>query len=255
MKSILLCCKQITKESETKEEDPNVNIEDREALMEVKQKLSESLTQVMQAAKEHTSGNNPKTAERIEQDLSTLSFCVSDLIELIKIVQSNASTLPRSNKRDTMRSAFESNPTNEPLPPLPLNELRDYLEEQIDNIAHAIQDLLQVMKQSSTTANELSTLVNEISQYVDNIIYETQGTIDTAPGISNETLNDCDDVLDILSNIRNELLDLGDDIVVQPGDRQLKQKVANSSYEIAKVLFFNDSMPRIYYPFLIQYNQ
>ena len=109
------------------------------------------------------------------------------------------------------------------------------MEEQIDNIAHSIQDLLQAMKKPATTGEELSGLVNDISQCVDNIIYETQGTIDTAPGLSNDLLNDADDVLAILGDIRNELLDLGDDIIDQPGDRQIKQKVANSSYEIAKV--------------------
>jgi methyl-accepting chemotaxis protein len=109
------------------------------------------------------------------------------------------------------------------------------LEEQIDNIAHAIQDLLQEMKKPNPNADEISSLVNEISQFVDNIIYETQGTIDTAPGLSNDLLNDADDVLAILTDIRNELLDLGEDILDHPEDRQIKQKVANSSYEVAKV--------------------
>jgi hypothetical protein len=111
------------------------------------------------------------------------------------------------------------------------------LEEQIDNIAHAIQDLLQEMKKPNPNADEISSLVNEISQFVDNIIYETQCTIDTAPGLSNELLNDADDVLAILTDIRNELLDLGEDILDHPEDRQIKQKVANSSYEVAKVYF------------------
>jgi cob(I)alamin adenosyltransferase len=91
------------------------------------------------------------------------------------------------------------------------------------------------MKKPNTNADEISALVNEISQFVDNIIYESQGTIDTAPELTNELLNDADDVLAILSDIRNELLDLGEDILDHPEDRQIKQKVANSSYEVAKV--------------------
>lgn len=90
------------------------------------------------------------------------------------------------------------------------------------------------MLNTSVTGEKLSDLVNNIATCVDNIIYETQGTLDISPNMDQDVMADADDVVAILGDIRNELLDLGDDVVESPGDRGLKQKIANSSYEIAK---------------------
>ena len=94
------------------------------------------------------------------------------------------------------------------------------------------------MKKSNPSADEISALVNEISQFVDDIIYESQGTMDTAP-LSPERLDEADEVLAILTDIRSELLDLSDDILDRPDDKQISKSLANSSYEVAKVLIAN----------------
>jgi peptidoglycan hydrolase CwlO-like protein len=124
MKGILLTCKQITQECENREDDPSLPKEDKDALIDVKQKLSESLTHLMAATKEHASQGGPKTAAKIEEEVSRLSFCISDLIELMKIIQSNAIPIKASAKRDTLRSAVDGNGNPTELPPFTLVELR-----------------------------------------------------------------------------------------------------------------------------------
>ena len=88
--------------------------------------------------------------------------------------------------------------------------------------------------QKKSSGDALSSLVNSISNCVDNIIYETQGTLDISPDMNQDVMADADDVVAVLGDIRNELLDLGDAIIDNPTDRAMKQKIANSSYEVAK---------------------
>jgi hypothetical protein len=122
MKGILLTCKQITQECENKEDDPGLGREDKEALIDVKQKLSECLTHLMSATKDHASGTNSKSSTLIEEEVSRLSFCISDLLELLKII--NANVISKPSKRDTMRSTLDGNGNPTELPPFTLEELR-----------------------------------------------------------------------------------------------------------------------------------
>jgi hypothetical protein len=90
------------------------------------------------------------------------------------------------------------------------------------------------MLKTNATGDPLVSLVNNIATCVDNIIYESQGTLDISPGMSQDAMADADDILAVLGEIRNEILDLGDTVMDTPGDRSLKQKIADSSYEVAK---------------------
>jgi hypothetical protein len=59
--------------------------------------------------------------------------------------------------------------------------------------------------------------------------------IDTSADVGKSLLDESDEVLAILGELRLDILDLGDDFVKSPRDRAIKQKVANIAYEIAKV--------------------
>ena len=127
MKSILLTCKQITQDCERMEEDVSISNSDKDSIHETKSKLSENLTLLMQATKEHAANTGPSLASKIEKELSNLSFCVSDILELLKIIQSNSSsrdTIGRSAKRDTLRSAAAAPAYDDNLPPMELKELK-----------------------------------------------------------------------------------------------------------------------------------
>lgn len=88
--------------------------------------------------------------------------------------------------------------------------------------------------QKSLSVDALVTPINNICTCVDNIIYETQGTLDISPNMNQDAMADADDVVAILGDIRTELLDMCKAIIASPSDRALKQKIANSSYEVAK---------------------
>ncbi|KAJ3322145.1 component of the polarisome [Boothiomyces sp. JEL0866] len=235
MKSLLLTCKQITQDCEQKEDDPKVSNADKDDLADSKGKLSESLTHLMGIAKEHASGSAKyDTSAEIQGEIEYLTNCVADLLDLLKFV-SNAPT-PKSNnpvssQRDTMRQSVAY--TNEELPPFELPELKDYLQEQTDIIAHNIQDLLAAIKQNSST-DTVTKFINSIATCMDNIIYETQGTLDISPQMNQDAMADADDILAVLGDIRNELLDLNEMIIKTPSDRAIKQKVGTLSYEVAK---------------------
>lgn len=109
MKNILLICKEITQECEQVESDPGRSSQDRKGLREAKARLSESLTFLMQATKEHASNNGPSLVKKIDDEIKTLSYCVGDILELLRIVQLGSANLPSAggrgeSNRDTLRS-------------------------------------------------------------------------------------------------------------------------------------------------------
>ncbi|KAJ2998072.1 component of the polarisome [Globomyces sp. JEL0801] len=242
MKQILLTCKKITQECEVMEDDPKIANADKDAIVDVKDRLSENLQILMEATKNHAKSGSSKTSKIIEDEVGLLTDSVADIVDLLKDILvnmkpaesfGNKETLSRSSKRDTVRS-FAQPKNGDELPPMNLPELQGYLGDQIDSIAHTIQKLLQAMKDPGATGDELLDYINKVATNVDNIIYETQGTLDTSPEISDQVANEADEIALILSDIRNEFLDLGDIIYDAPNDKTTKQKLANSSYEMAK---------------------
>ena len=110
MKSILLICKEITQECEDLEGSSWLDSHDRKNLRDAKASLSESLTFLMQATKEHASNNGPSLLTKIEDEIKTLSVCLVDILDILKIIQSSTSTNPLSGEsrgldsnRDTLR--------------------------------------------------------------------------------------------------------------------------------------------------------
>lgn len=233
MKALLLACREVTEECEKIEDDPNVSEDDKDSIFDIKTNLSKNLTSLMQSTKSHASSPSSDSEKQIEKELSKLSFCISDLFELIKIIESEpAQTF--STKRQTMKLEAITN-NQEPLPPLELGELRVYLNEQIDSINQLVKDLSRSMTKQTTSASYITGIISDIAQCVDNIVYETQGTIDIDNNLSDAVLNDCDDVLALLSDIRNDILDMGD---LDLEDRNVKQKLQDNGYEIQKVFYW-----------------
>ena len=123
-----------------------------------------------------------------------------------------------------------------------------YLEDQTDDIAHLIQNLLQSVRQNNGDSLDSRPLINSVTLHVDNIVYETKGTFDTTNNISSDMRADCEDVLDLLEDSRDKLLDMADNI---SNDRAFKQETVNTFYEIVKVNFrFHGSTQKNCYPLL-----
>ena len=130
MKSILLTCKGITEEGEKLEDLPSVSMDDKNSLRDTKDKLSDALTHLMGAAKQHaSSGGSPASASTIEEELRLLSFAVSDLVEMIKIVKSKGQSDAYSEPPTTADTMKDVNPNlevpdNDNLPPMDMQDLR-----------------------------------------------------------------------------------------------------------------------------------
>ncbi|KAH6559731.1 hypothetical protein BASA60_003246 [Batrachochytrium salamandrivorans] len=91
------------------------------------------------------------------------------------------------------------------------------------------------MRSASTRGEDLHDLINEIVNFVDNIAYESRGTFDASRGAMHPDMRaDAEDVISTMIDSRERLLVLCDAIMDNPGNKPVKQKVANSSYEIAK---------------------
>jgi hypothetical protein len=122
MKEILLTCKQISQDCESREHDKSIPTQDREALSEIKAKLSEGLNSLMKATKNHASEGSSRSADKIAEEVKSLSFCLSDLLETMKIINSNGGNKNDTlrSKRDTLRSTYN----DDDLPPLSVPELK-----------------------------------------------------------------------------------------------------------------------------------
>lgn len=108
-----------------------------------------------------------------------------------------------------------------------------YLEKQTDSIVQAIQTLLYAMRQTSVYGDEFKDTVSGITTIVDNLITVTRGTIGGPNGGPYKDRGE--NILDDLGDANATLENLGDSMVKDPQSRSLKQKLASSSYEIAKV--------------------
>jgi hypothetical protein len=238
MKSILLACKGITEECEILQESPGITDDDFDSIRDAKDILSESLTNLMTVTKEHASSNNLQNSEVIQERLKKLSYSVSDMVELIRLVVSSKQVSPKS---DTPKLATKSKEVlnkrqslidNEDPPPMDMTDLRYYLEDNTDDIAHAIQDLLQSMRNTSASPEDLKKLLLNVQTIVDNIIFETRLTLSEFT-VKKTVKDDCEEVLRLLESDYEKLGIMAKDV----NDRGVKQQIANSSYEVAKVIF------------------
>ena len=98
-----------------------------------------------------------------------------------------------------------------------------------------IQDVLQKMLKTQTSGDAINDIIVQIATCIDKIIYETQGTLDISTSMPNSMIDDADAIVADLGDINNELLDLGEDLIDSPGDRDITQKIANTCYETAKI--------------------
>jgi predicted RND superfamily exporter protein len=239
MKCILIACKGITEECEILQDSPGLSDEDFDSIRDAKDILSESLTNLMTVTKEHASSNTLKNSDAIQEKLKKLSYSVSDMVELIRLVVSSKQMSAKTP--DTPKLATKSKEVlnkrqsfidKEDPPPMDMTDLRYYLEDNTDDIAHAIQDLLQSMRNTSALPEDVKKLLLNVQTIVDNIIFETRLTLSEFT-VNKSVKDECEQVLELLESDYEKLGQMAKDV----NDRNVKQQIANSSYEVAKVLF------------------
>ena len=115
-----------------------------------------------------------------------------------------------------------------------VTDLRLFLEEETDDIAHTIQDMLKRMRVPGSSGTDLSRSIQKISEHMDRVLRESgpafQASGDRALGQEASAL------LESLRGARDRLEGLGYDILEDPESKGVKQSIANTSYEIAKLV-------------------
>jgi ABC-type transporter Mla subunit MlaD len=109
-----------------------------------------------------------------------------------------------------------------------------FLEEQTDDIAHTIQDLLQTMRSASSSGPELKHFIRKVNDRIDAVVEESRLTF-SKHGDS-ELVMDANDLSDTLSRARSTMDGLVEDIMADSSNKSVKQKIANTSYDIAKTV-------------------
>ena len=103
MKMILAACRSITEYTEEVEIRPATTMRDRKTLQELSDKLSDSLTQLINASKDHASKATTKSSDIIEDEALLLRDCVHDLVDVIKSL--NRASQVSSRRSNTILSA------------------------------------------------------------------------------------------------------------------------------------------------------
>jgi hypothetical protein len=88
------------------------------------------------------------------------------------------------------------------------------------------------MRSSSTSGHELEKIICVITDHIDVVIFESKGTFSQHGhrDLAEDALN----LLSSLSDTKNLLDSLGKKIAHDSSNKSFKQKIANTSYEIAK---------------------
>ena len=103
------------------------------------------------------------------------------------------------------------------------------MEQQTDSIVQSIQTLLNAMRQPGPYGNDFLGVVQEINDVVDSVVKHSKSVLSKTGLISSAAI-----VLNDLTLVSDQLDTLGRDMVRETPSKSLKQKMASSSYEIAK---------------------
>lgn len=267
MKNIVVVCKNITEDAEVFEDERSDDDELTDELGEMKNSLSASLTTLMTAAKNQATNMNDSNLDVLEVAAQKLTSTVSDLIRLIRsrstatsmtnvhrtfTGQSRGSSIyphpeesPRKSSIQSIDRRRSSSSTAQGINKIGENskessyngyktiqELKQFLEIETDKIVTAIQTLLQAMKHETTTGDDYVSTVNGIITIVDHIIAITEGTLEEPAG--HPYKKEGFYIVEELGKANIRLDTLGESIHENPNSKTLKQKLASSSYDIAK---------------------
>ncbi|KAJ3003397.1 hypothetical protein HKX48_001779 [Thoreauomyces humboldtii] len=245
MKAVILAVKPITEESSQLERSTR-DADGADDLADARGRLSDDLSDLMRLAKDQAAGYGGQNASSAFEDrVRTIDDSVRDLVDLMRRVRdplpapsSAASTLPRTTLGRTLPRAnnprVSSSIGGGPIPsdePAPLDPpaLKLFVEDTADLIVSDIQQLLPSLKQSQPSAT-LDTLA-DIEQCVEDILLESNRTL---PMLDSDTRPQAGVILEVLSAAMDKLRSARDDYATDSSNRAGKQRIANTSYEVAK---------------------
>lgn len=256
MKAIVIACKNMTENIELFENSTSkLSMSEREQLGAIKNRISMALKSLMEAAKAHaaactnSSASAPgsmaaKTEHELKESLVYLSETISDILGKVHVNDEGSRASAQNTGTDLGNrlsvDGSDSRPQNstfskggDGVAVYDIDELKTFLEKQTDDIVHAIQILLQVMRsQTSNLSSDFIRTVHSITSIVDKLVEISTRTIDT-PAASQFRAKG-KNILDRLTFANRKLEELGQNITSMPNSKSLKQDLASASYDIAK---------------------
>ncbi|KAI9345317.1 hypothetical protein BDR26DRAFT_856730 [Obelidium mucronatum] len=214
MKAIVISCKNITEDAELYESNNNLSQDTRDSLEVIKNNLSQSLTELMGVAKSHATNYGSVAPEVLEGAVQSLTATVAELVKGLK------QALGVDGVAGNVVGGYE------------IDELKDYLEKQTDQIVQAIQSLLNSMRQNQTFGPEFTATVSQITTIVTSICQVSAASM--AKPSAAAVRNRGNEILIDLKDSSSKIGELGNALVASPTSKALKQRIASSSYEIAK---------------------
>ncbi|KAG0358068.1 component of the polarisome [Podila minutissima] len=273
MKAVVIACKAVTEDVEDFEHEAGPG-EDVDAFAELKQEMSSGLTQLMTAAKVHSSAFNEdeeefeRTLRDLENSADQLEAIVMDIVNVPKASNSSFRPINDNNSNNMGNdsrphlddhsddelhkpSLNHNNQTNgsngrgdndEPMDAL---DLKIYLETQTESIVSSIQNLLTSLR-SSSDHEDILDASDHITKIVDQVIRMTRLTLGSPQASSvpqaTELRNQGEMVLEDLENSLDLLIEMKEQLEAEPelahsssaDAKSVKQKLASASFDIAK---------------------
>jgi hypothetical protein len=104
------------------------------------------------------------------------------------------------------------------------------LESQADLIVKSIQSLLLVLRDTQAPQSELDDAIYDITHIVEDVTQTTAKAFESQPNLQSKGRA----ILDSLQEANIKIENLGSAMAQSSSSKQIKQKLATSSYEIAK---------------------
>ncbi|KAG0333843.1 component of the polarisome, partial [Podila horticola] len=250
MKAVVIACKAVTEDVEDYEHDAGSG-EDVDAFAELKQEMSSGLTQLMTAAKVHSSAFNEdeeefeRTLRDLENSADQLEAIVMDIVNVSKasnssfrpIKDNNSSNVgndsrrhhddhlddephrPSLNHNNQTNGSNGSNGRGDNDEPMDALDLKIYLETQTESIVSSIQNLLTSLR-SSSDHEDILDASDHITKIVDQVIRMTRLTLGSPQASSapqaTELRNQGDMVLEDLENSLDLLIEMKEQLEAEP---------------------------------------
>ncbi|KAJ3290305.1 component of the polarisome [Borealophlyctis nickersoniae] len=237
MKAIVIACKNITEDTENYENSSDtLTPDERDQLADTKNQLSGALTNLMTAAKHHATNYGSSNVADLDGAATQLTATIVELVKMLRFKRDGnegggggaGGSAGRSDAYDTgMNGGRRPRPES-----YEIDELKIFLEKQTDMIVQAIQTLLYAMRQSTTFGQDFKDTVRGITDIVDNLVSVSRRTLAKPSAVEFRTRGEM--ILQDLANANQKLEELGVSMVNSPQSKSLKQRLASSSYEIAK---------------------
>ncbi|KAJ3094223.1 component of the polarisome [Phlyctochytrium planicorne] len=220
MKAIVIACKNITEDTEAHENSSaSITTQEKDELEDVKNKLSQSLTALMTSAKTHATNFGSIPISYLEESSSNLTETINELVTSLQ--KSNRSGHENGDNVPQETESYD------------IDDLKIFLEKQTDSIVQAIQTLLYAMRnQTGAFGEDFKATVSGITGIVENLIGVSKRTLATPSATPFREKGE--KILEDLASANITLEQLGISMLNSPQSKTLKQRLASSSYEIAK---------------------